>query len=311
MASNKQTKQRIEALHSGDIKSRKEAALWLGRKDASEVLAPLLAALHDSSWKVRRNAAVSLGKLRDLEAVEPLIAGLSDRTLSVKRAVVHALGTLRDARAVSSLFGLLGDAKLGGDVLKALVQIGAPALLHCCRKMQNDTAETLVLRQTTLQQSVSQGGDPRLQDITRQIVLRGGDSLLKEVLSLEGWNGQERWRALAMVRTVQASLPFLELWRLTRFSRISDIPNWCERITRDREHAALNPGCRQVLNYIMLGRASQRDFATESEELLRGASGTKERDTGATLLRASDKSDPTPETPSLLGRLRRWLRQEG
>lgn len=82
---------------------------------------------------------------------------------------------------------------------------------------------------------------------------------------------------------------------------------------REQQIAALQAGDVKARKdaALWLGRASQRDYGTESAELLRGVSGTKQRDTGATLLRASDKGAASTEKSSLLGRLRRWLGQEG
>ncbi len=294
MASGNKTEQRLAALRSEDVKARKEAALWLGRKGIREALDPLLWALQDGSWKVRRNAAVALGNIGNLDAVEPLIARLSDPTLSVKRAAIHSLGTLRDARATVDLVRLTAHPRLGQDALQAVRQIGAPALLRCCYHMQNDNPDLPSLWRET----------------ARHMILARADLLLREVLSIEDWSGYQRWLILETVRTVQSCLPFFEVWRLTKFSRLSDIPGWCERIARDPEQAALYAGIKQVQDYIMLGRASLRDDTAERAELLRAADGTKGRDTGESLLRASIGGGAASEQPSLLDRLRRWLRQE-
>ena len=294
MASNNKTQQRIAALQSADEKERRAAALWLGEKGVSEAFVPLLTALQDSSWKVRRNAAVALGSLANVEAVEPLIAALADETLSVKRAAIRALGTLRQPRATESLMYFQDHLELGSDALQALTRIGASALLSCCRQMQNESATARSLGQKT----------------AAELVRRDAETLLREAMSIEGWSGQERWLILEAVRKVQSSLWIAEFWLLPKFCRISDIPLWCERIIGDAELSALHIGSRQVLNYMMLGRASQRDYLTEGQELLRAAAGTKNSDTGATLLRASDANSETLAKVTLLGRLRRWLGQE-
>jgi hypothetical protein len=295
MASQNKTEQWIDALQTGDVKARKEAALRLGRKKTPAAVIPLLTALEDSSWKVQRNAALSLGRIGAVEAVEPLIGALANPTLSVKRAAIHALGQLRDPRAAEALVLLSGTAQFGTDALAALLSIGAPALLYCCEKLQNQSLTPDNLAQAAAQRMIRQ--EP--------------DALLRETLCRAEWNGSQRWLILETVRRTQSSLPFVEIWQIPRFSRINDIPTWCERITRAPDQAEFHAGCRQVLDYIMLGRASQRDYAAEKTELLRGSGGTSTRDTGTTLLRASDISEERPIKPSLLGRLRRWLGQEG
>ena len=287
------TQQRIEGLQSEDVKVRKKAARWLGRKGSYDALVYLLAALNDSSWSVRRNAVVALGKIGEIEVVEPLIARLADPTVSVRRAAIQALGNMRDPRATEGMVRLHEHARLGGDALWALLQIGASALLICCDRMEVEGAETPSIYRAAV----------------RRMILQGADRLLIEVLSAEGWSGQQRWVTLEAVRKVQSTLPFFEIWRLTKFGRITEVPSWCERITCDPVQSALHSGSKQVLDFIMLGRASQRDYATEREELLRPGAGTRERDTGETLLRASEEGD-TMEALSLLGRLRRWLNQE-
>ena len=330
MVSGNKTEQRIAELQSEDVKVRKDAALWLGHHGVQEACVPLLAALQDSSWKVRRNAAIALGQVGNGDAVEPLIAALSDRKLSVQRAAVVSLGTLRHSCATEALVNLLEDGNLGEDALKSLIRIGAPALLYCCQMLQNDRVEPTEPRflqgepraQANMQGAnplwrqaarpqIIQEANPLRQQTVRRMILQAGDPLLREALTLEDWSGQQRWLILEAVRRVHTNLSFFEALRQTKFTRLSDIPLWCERVSRDPELVALHVGTRQVLDYIMLGRASQRDYATEGTELLRGANGTKERDTGAALLRASDKSNPTSETLTLLGRLRQWLKQEG
>lgn len=301
MASSNKKTQRLAALQSEDVNIRKDAARWLGEKGIQDAVAPLIVALHDSSWKVRRNAAAALGRIGNTEAVEPLLSALQERTISVRRAAILALGQLRDARATESLAAFLRDPKMRDDALRALMQIGAPALLHCCRQMQKPQSTTVELTSPW-------------REAVQEMFMRNADPLLKEVLGASGWKGQERWLALETVRTLQSSLSFLDVWRLSKFSRITEIHGWCDRISRDAAQTALHPGAREVLDYIMLGRASQRDYGTESSELLRGASGTKGRDTGATLLRASEQGQTDPQAPgklSLLTRLRRWLGQEG
>jgi len=295
MPSNK-VEQKISLLQSGDARARKDAALWLGKKAIQQAFFPLLYALQDRDWKVRRNAAVALGSLGNRDAVEPLLAVLADRTLSVRRAAIQSLGTLRDARATEALIRFHSNVQLGPDALNALMQIGAPALLYCSQQIQSEspTARNLGL------------------GAARQMVRWDANALLKETLSIEGWSGQQRWLALETVRNIQSSLTLFEIWLMAKPSRISfirvtDIPSWCDRIVHDSELSALHVGSRQVLDYIMLGRASQRDHTTEGAELLRAAAGTRSRDTGETLLRASDKREEVSESPALLDRLRRWF----
>lgn len=299
MASSNKTQQRIEELQTGDIRTRKKAARWLGRRGTEEALPYLLAALKDGHWTVRLNATVALGKIGDSEAVEPILGLLSDRTLSVRRAAIRALGSIGDLRAADALLLLHRNAQLGSDALQALIRIGAPALLYCCRQVQS---ESLTARNLG-------------QDTAHAMVRLASEALLKEALTLPGWSGQERWLILETVRKVQSSLSLFEVWRLTKFSRVAnipisqiiDVPIWCERIVRDAEYAAFHAGIRQVLDYLMLGRASQRNDTTAGGELLRAAADTPHRDTGKTLLRASDQSDEPLEKPSMLDRLRRWF----
>jgi len=299
MPSNK-VEQKITLLQSGNADARKEAAQWLGKKGIRDATLPLVTALFDSNWRVRRNAAVALGNIGNPEAVEPLIAALKDRTLSVKRAAIQSLGMLRDMRAVDALIRYHSNVQLGADALHALMQIGAPALLYCAQQMESESRTPRHL----------------CQEAARLMVRWDAGALLRETLSIEGWSGQQRWLALERVRSVQNSLSVFEIWLMGKsnrigFIRVTDIPSWCERIARDPELSALHAGSRQVLDYLMLGRASQRDLTTESDELLRAASGTHRHDTGQTLLRASDKSAEVSKSPTLLDRLRRWFAARG
>ena len=194
-------------------------------------------------------------------------------------------------RAVKRLVHLHADYHLRHDALEALVQIGADALLYCCSQLPVGRLPP---------------PSPCL-DAARSMILQGKDRLLIDVLVAHGWTGQQRWIVLETVRQVQSGLPLLEILTASSFGRIRDVSRWCERTARSSGRAAVRSGCREVLDYMMLGRASQQDVTTESEELLRAAGGTTARDTGETLLRPSDERDDTPQAPVQIEPVRRWF----
>ncbi len=320
MASKNKTQQLLQELQSGEVRVRKDAALKLGRSGRTEAVAPLLKLLKDSSWKVRRNATIALGKIGAAEAASGLIGVLSDRTLAVRRAAVRALGSLGNAQATDRLLLLLEEQELADDVIESLFEIGIPAFLRCCELVREESAhvESLVgtvnphsrhLPITSAPPSIQRMLAPNLHSVFRLFILDPEKPHLASVLRAEHWSGQQRNTALEQICALETTLNFVERWKAGKAHLIGDVQTWCERVCRESPDVALRQGAKEVLDYRMLGRASQRDFAAEGSELLRAAQGTSHRDTGETLLRASDAGAVTASAPALLTRLRRWLKQ--
>ncbi len=128
----------IEALRTGDAKSRAEAAIRLGELRRADAVQPLIAALSDDSLAVRGTAANALGKIGDHKAVAPLMALLQDPQPKVRALSARALGALGDTQAVPLLKKTAANdadplvRKMAAAALKQLPETGPTIdeLLH-------------------------------------------------------------------------------------------------------------------------------------------------------------------------------------
>jgi HEAT repeat protein len=129
-----------ERLRSPDATVRSDAALTLGKLEAPEVPAPLVAeAIHalsrildDPDEYVRKSAVHALGRLRsrDPRALEGIRFALGDRSEQVVQEAVAQVQQAVDAGAVDGLIRVLGrrERTLQTAASQALVRIGAPAV---------------------------------------------------------------------------------------------------------------------------------------------------------------------------------------
>jgi len=132
----------VAALRDQDGSVGASAATALGQLGDAQAVEPLVSALLTSKEPAaRQSAAEALGNLGDRRAVEPLVAALKDRERDVRRRVATALGQLKDGRAIQPLIALCTDKGVQERVVKALAQIGGPAvpaLIAACREGERD-----------------------------------------------------------------------------------------------------------------------------------------------------------------------------
>jgi hypothetical protein len=95
-----------------------------------------------------------------------------------------------------------------------------------------------------------------------------------------------------------------------RRQHLSSVRHFCEYVLHP-DNAADRPaqeGARAALDYLSLGRPSQRDPSTGTDILLRPAQGSVTRGGADTLLRASEReAGDAPVRETLLIRLKRWF----
>ncbi|MDQ7800887.1 MAG: HEAT repeat domain-containing protein [Armatimonadota bacterium] len=133
-------KEATERLRSPDATVRSDAALSLGKLDAPEAPAPVVAEaidalsriLDDPDEYVRKSAVHALGRLRarDPRALEGIRFALGDRSEQVVQEAVTQVQQAADAGAVDGLIRVLGrrERTLQNAASQALVRIGAPAV---------------------------------------------------------------------------------------------------------------------------------------------------------------------------------------
>jgi HEAT repeat protein len=119
----------IRALTNKSVMARLGAVEVLDAIGDSRSLVPLIAtALKDDCPDVREAARAVLFQARDPRAVEPLTEALTHDDRAVRRRAVEVLGSIEAPRAMRSLIRALKDSDINENAVRALTNIGAPAV---------------------------------------------------------------------------------------------------------------------------------------------------------------------------------------
>ena len=279
------------ALRHGNLVSRREAALKLGKKRDVTVVEPLCQALKDESWYVRRNAARSLGRLGDSRAIEPLCAVLEDSYRAVRIEAAVSLGRMGATEATPFLCRRLWDAKrsVRASAVAALLRIGLPSVAPLCQAL------------------LEERDYPGYQEATptlRTLFAQNMQGTLSTLLTDSRLTPQQRYLGLEALRGQGGGL-FVP-------APVGDVQRFCDERRRAKYPEEVQKGARSVLEYLSLGRASQRDTTQEGAILLRAASAGNNETSREELLRASYTDSDVPSSPptdsenlSLLERVKR------
>jgi HEAT repeat protein/cyclophilin family peptidyl-prolyl cis-trans isomerase len=106
----------LRLLQDGAARTRRRAALAVGRVGLKEGLEPLLPLLKDEEPEVRQMAAFALGLLADKRAVEPLVEALRDPAPMVRGSAAEALGLIGDPAGAAAI-GAMASEILASGVL--------------------------------------------------------------------------------------------------------------------------------------------------------------------------------------------------
>jgi HEAT repeat protein len=124
----------IDLLKDPDWVVRREAAITLGEMGDERCVEPLCSALRDGDWQVRDVAIDGLGQIGS-PAVELLIKLLRD--WDVRKYAIAALGKIRDERVLDPLMLQLRNDEFKDDAVKALVELGEPALSRLIKALKD------------------------------------------------------------------------------------------------------------------------------------------------------------------------------
>ncbi len=135
----------LSALALGEPVTSSLSADALGRLEAREAVAPLIAQSGALAPKVRASVASALGDLGDPSAIEALSERVrTDTAWDVRLAAILALARLKDDRAFPALiFALQHEKGKAGQeaVGDALVSLGAPAVKALCDLLDGESPE--------------------------------------------------------------------------------------------------------------------------------------------------------------------------
>ena len=274
---------------------RRKAASELGRLGDAGAVEPLCRALWDEDAHVRRGASVALGKLRDPEAFDALHAALGSRQRGLRHSAALSLAQIASAHP-----------SLAGRAVNAIVQAA-----------QESKPEHRLQYVTALTAAGLVGVSPLCVEYNTRRSPSAQWCIREALIGLEQRLHLDVRRHLLADATLTASqqLPILEMlldtppksWFAARQS--PDPRRYCELLVENaQERADVKRGAQGILDYLSLGRASQRYEPTDRTTLLRMASGEENgEEQGDTLLRGSQASDASDPRPSLLDRLRGWF----
>lgn len=286
----------VQKLNDKDAKVRRKAAIKLGQLRDPVGVEPLCHALRDTDAYVRKDAAASLGKLAAYDAFGALEAALKSRQTGLRHAAALSLAQIAAThptlagQAVNAIVQAVRNSNMvyRPQNVTALATIGLAGVGPLCVEYntRRDGAAQWCIRQTLIQLEQQM----RL-DVRRQLL---GDMSLPPP------------QQLAVVEMLMQASP--KGWLAARQSL--DARRYCEQIVADLgEQPDVRRGAQGVLDYLSLGRASQRYEPGEASTLLRMAGGENVLpDQSDTLLRGSEAVNaPDSSRPTLLAKLRRWI----
>ena len=93
----------LRLLGDGEPRTRRRAALAIGRVGLRDGVLPLIPILKDADPEVRQMAAFALGLLADRRARDPLVAALEDPAPIVRGSAAEALGLIGDNAAADAI----------------------------------------------------------------------------------------------------------------------------------------------------------------------------------------------------------------
>jgi HEAT repeat protein/cyclophilin family peptidyl-prolyl cis-trans isomerase len=111
----------VRLLSDGEARTRRRAALAIGRVGLAEGVPPLVGLFADTDPEVRQMAAFALGLIGDKSAREPLVRALADASPLVQGSAAEALGLIGDPASADAIGRLVGQSVQSG----ALAQIPA------------------------------------------------------------------------------------------------------------------------------------------------------------------------------------------
>lgn len=109
----------VRLLADRESRTRRRAALAIGRVGHTDGVAPLVSALTDSEPEVRQMAAFALGLIGSRDAFDPLVAALADPSPVVKGSAAEALGLI-GAPAAAAPIARMASAVLASGALATL-----------------------------------------------------------------------------------------------------------------------------------------------------------------------------------------------
>lgn len=286
----------VQKLSDKDVTARRKAATKLGQLRDPVGVEPLCRALQDTDAYVRKNAAASLGKLAAPDAFAPLETALKSRQTGLRHAAALSLAQIAAKHP-----------KLAGQAVNAIVQ--AVQNSNSVYRPQSVTALTTIglAGVGPLCVEYNTRRDGAAQWCVREALIQLEQQIRLDVRRHLLANASlPAIQQLAVVEMLMQAGP--KGWFAAR--QTSDARRYCEQlVAASQEPPDVRQGAQGILDYLSLGRASQRYKPGEAATLLRMAGGENvPPDQGDTLLRGSEAANaPDSSRPTLLAKLRRWI----
>lgn len=277
MAKSATIQRRLSELSHKDPAVRRKAAQKLGEYGDPIAIVPLLTALSDENVYVRRHAIAALGNMAAVAAFDMLLPLLKDKRSGVRRLTAYSLCQIsksHPAYADTTVYAIIRAIEKEKNIwferspfIEALAVMGPLAIRPLCIEFNSH-------RSTVSQECVEYA--------LLLLEQRKGVDVPRCLLADQYLTASQNWNALEMLTQRRPRNIFTP-------RHLTNTQRYCEMIAADgKELAATRRGASAVLDYLSLGRASQRSMAGEANELLRMVHENRTQDeAGEMLLRGS------------------------
>ena len=215
----------IALLGDGSARTRRRAALAIGRVGLAEGVAPLLARLaSDPEFEVRQMSAFALGLLGRREAILPLRTALADASPIVRGRAAEALGLIGDTDSAAAIGAMVG-AYIKAGALSSVVadesghplspEIEATRLgLYALARLKAyeplaaavlDAKGAPVTRWWPVAYAFRRAGDPKAAPVLR--ALAQGDGTYTRAFAARGLGVVKDRAAFELLRSLAANTP--------------------------------------------------------------------------------------------------------
>src|SRR5688572_23164856 len=212
-------------LGDGSARTRRRAALAMGRVGLADGVAPLVTRLaSDAEFEVRQMSAFALGLLGQREAILPLRAALADASPVVRGRAAEALGLIGDTDSAAAISAMV-SAYVKAGVLSSVVaddggyplspEIEATRLgLYALARLKTyeplaaaalDATGAPVTRWWPVAYAFRRVGDPRAAPVLR--ALAQGDGIYTRAFAARGLGAVKDRGAVDLLRSLAGSTP--------------------------------------------------------------------------------------------------------
>jgi cyclophilin family peptidyl-prolyl cis-trans isomerase len=228
-------------LGDGSARTRRRAALAMGRVGLADGVAPLVTRLaSDAEFEVRQMSAFALGLLGQREAILPLRAALADASPVVRGRAAEALGLIGDTGSAAAIGAMVSAYVKAGTLSSVAADEGGYPLspeieairlgLYALARLKTyeplaaaalDATGAPVTRWWPVAYAFRRVGDPRAAPVLR--ALAQGDGVYTRAFAARGLGAVTDRGAVDLLRSLAANTPSLPTVGVEAIRALADI----------------------------------------------------------------------------------------